>query len=167
MVEDLRATLVVTDRSLGAPSWRALVVDWRALGGDGAGSALSPRTMTTTFDSVDPYEAALARRSARAKVLRAVAIFALVAAILGWRIVKLVHRLGNSAPAPAAVVRVADDGTVKVDGCASTVSQCLADARTAGARECTVASSAAAPDAARGRAMKACASSGMTLALAP
>jgi len=121
--------------------------------------------MTTTFDTLDEYEHRLARRSARAKLVGSALVLVLLVAIFGWRAFKLVHKLGHARPAPTAVVRVAPDGTLSVDGCSKNVSACLADARAAGSQTCEAETSSMASDAANAEANKACMASHMGLSI--
>ena len=130
--------------------------------------------MSTAFDSLDDYERTLRRRWLRGKVVIAAGAVLVVAAALGLKLFKLARLVGHpSRPSPAAVVRVADDGTLRVDGCSRTVARCLADARhdealVGGASyECLIVPSVAAPEAAQSEAMGECFRAGLSPSTMP
>ncbi len=112
----------------------------------------------------DAYEADLRRSSARNKVIAAAGIGLFVLALVAWRGFRLFGRLGAPARRPAAaVLRVAGDGSIRVDDCPLQLVECLQSASTrernvpgGGSSECLIVPAADAPDEAMSTARRAC-----------
>jgi hypothetical protein len=120
--------------------------------------------MEIAMTDPDEYEAGLRRSSARNKVISGIATVLFLCALLAWRGFRLFRGCGAPArPPAAAVVRVAGDGSIRVDGCTSELGECLQSASTrqgkipgGGNYECLVVPAVDAPDLAMTTARRAC-----------